>query len=73
MGADREGDAMTDLTTRQLIDTIVRSLNETGKRMAAKYKGAAAEQPAPEPRVRKRKGARAERRKGTTSGSSRRA
>ncbi|HTO60240.1 MAG TPA: hypothetical protein VMM15_03185 [Bradyrhizobium sp.] len=37
---------MTDLTPRQLIDTIVRSLDETGKRMAAKYK-----RPAPRKRT----------------------
>jgi hypothetical protein len=37
---------MIDLTQRQLLDIIVRSLNETGKRMAAKYRGAAADRPA---------------------------
>jgi hypothetical protein len=43
---------MTDLTQRQLHDAILRSLKETGKRMAAKYKGVAADQPAPEPHMR---------------------
>jgi hypothetical protein len=47
----RKGDAMTDLTQRQLHATILRSLKETGKRMAAKYKGVAPDQPAPEPRA----------------------
>ena len=37
---------MTDLTQRQLHDIIVRSLNETGKQMAAKYRGTAADRPA---------------------------
>jgi hypothetical protein len=32
---------MTDLTQRQFHAIIVRSLNETGKRMAAKYRGMA--------------------------------
>jgi len=39
---------MTDLTQRQLHDTILRSLKETGKRMAEKYQGTAADQPAPD-------------------------
>lgn len=43
---------MRDLTTRQLIETILRSLNENWDRMAAKYKGVAADQPAPEPPAR---------------------
>jgi hypothetical protein len=37
---------MTDLTPRQLVDAITRSLKETGKRMAAKYRGAAADRSA---------------------------
>jgi hypothetical protein len=37
---------MTDLTPRQLVDAITRSLKETGKRMAAKYRRAPADQPA---------------------------
>jgi hypothetical protein len=41
---------MTDLTPRQLVDTITRSLKETRKRMAAKYRGAAAEPPAADKR-----------------------
>ena len=36
---------MTELTPRQLVDAITRSLKETGKRMAAKYRGAAADRP----------------------------
>ncbi len=44
---------MTDLTQRQLHDKILRSLKETGKRMAAKYKDV--DQPAPKPQ-RKRDG-----------------
>jgi hypothetical protein len=43
---------MTDLTQRQLHDAILRSLKETSKRMAAKYKDVAADQPAPQPRTR---------------------
>jgi hypothetical protein len=39
---------MTDLTHRQLLDAIARSLKETGKRMAAKYCGVAADPPAPQ-------------------------
>lgn len=39
---------MTDLTPRQLVDAITRSLTETWQRMAAKYRGAAAGQPAPQ-------------------------
>lgn len=45
---------MADLTTRQLIDTIVRSLNENWDRQAEKYRGAAPNRPAPEPRRRDR-------------------
>lgn len=43
---------MAELTTRQLIDTIVRSLNENWDRLAKKYRGVAPDQPAPEPRRR---------------------
>jgi hypothetical protein len=43
---------MRELTTRQLIETILRSLNENWDRMAAKYKGVAPDQPAPGPRAR---------------------
>jgi hypothetical protein len=39
---------MTDLTPRELVDAITLSLSETWQRMAAKYKGVAADQPAPE-------------------------
>lgn len=45
---------MADLTTRQLIDTIVRSLNENWDRQAEKYRGTAPNRPAPEPRRRDR-------------------
>jgi hypothetical protein len=45
---------MTDLTQRQLHAIIVRSLNETGKRMAAKYRRAAADRSAQRPGGRKR-------------------
>jgi hypothetical protein len=37
---------MTDLTPRQFVDAVTRSLKETGKRMAAKYRGAPADRPA---------------------------
>jgi hypothetical protein len=37
---------MTDLTQRQLHDIIVRSLDKTGKRMAAKYRAAPKERAA---------------------------
>jgi hypothetical protein len=36
---------MTNFTQQQLHDIIVRSLNETGKRMVAKYRSAPAKQP----------------------------
>jgi len=42
---------MTDLTAHELRDAIIRSLNENSDRMAAKYKGVAADQPAPGPRA----------------------
>lgn len=51
LDAERESDAMADLTTRQLIETILRSLQENSERMAAKYQGVAADQPAREPRA----------------------
>jgi hypothetical protein len=37
-----------DLTPRQLVDAITRSLKETEKRMAAKYRGVAADRPVPQ-------------------------
>jgi len=40
---------MTDLTPRELIDAITRSLNENWDRMAAKYRSATAKRPAREP------------------------
>jgi hypothetical protein len=43
---------MTDFTPRELVDTITRSLRETWQRMAVKYKGVGADQPAPEPQKR---------------------
>ncbi len=58
---------MTDLTTRQLIETILRSLNENWDRMAAKYKGVAADQPAPELRAPAREEIGAGPREGTSS------
>jgi len=36
---------VTDLMQRQLHDVIVRSLKETGRRMAAKYRGVSADRP----------------------------
>lgn len=45
---------MTELAQRQLHDRIVRSLQETGRRMAERYRGVAPDQPAPEPRRRER-------------------
>jgi len=42
---------MTDLTPRQLVDAITRSLNETWQRMAAKYKSVATDQSASRPRA----------------------
>ena len=38
---------MTDLTPRQFIDAVTRSLNETWQRMAAKYKDEMPDQPRP--------------------------
>jgi len=37
---------MTELTERQLVDAITRSLKETGRRMARKYEGAKPDKPA---------------------------
>ena len=38
---------MTNLTPRQFIDAVTRSLRETGQRMSEKYKSEALDQPAP--------------------------
>jgi hypothetical protein len=57
---------MTDLTQRQLHDAILRSLKETGKRMAED------DQPAPGARVRSRARPAGKARKGADSKSSRR-
>ena len=38
---------MTELTPRQFIDAVTRSLSETWQRMAAKYKGETPGQPPP--------------------------
>jgi hypothetical protein len=54
MGADQGGDAMTDLTPRQLVEAITRSLKATARRMAAKYMSAVADQPASPARVQQR-------------------
>lgn len=59
---------MTDLTPRQLVDAITRSLTETWQRMAAKYCGAA-DRPAGEraeggPKRRKAAGSQSARRRG---------
>jgi hypothetical protein len=63
---------MTDLTQRQLHDRILRSLKETGRRMAKKYKGGAEpDQPAADS-ARKRMGAEGVRRHKTVPGSRRR-
>jgi len=43
---------MSDMATRELLDTIHRCLNENWDRIAAKYKGVAPDQPAPGPRAR---------------------
>jgi hypothetical protein len=56
---------MTDLTPRQLVDAVTRSLNETWQRMAAKYKNA--DQPVTNAQERKRLGTEAGRRKRSAS------
>ena len=61
---------MRDLTTRQLIETILRSLNENWDRMAAKYKGVAPDQPAPGSRARDPENAGGAQREGPGSRSS---
>ena len=47
---------MKDMTTRQMIETILHSLNENWDRMAARYKGVAPDQSAPGLRVRELEG-----------------
>ncbi len=61
---------MSDMTTRELLDTIHRCLNENWDRMAAKYKGVAPDQPAPGSRVRELESARSTHGEATGSRSS---